>query len=106
MPQPDDKKEIAKQVEDAKKIAEFVRSEGWQRARRKLYDKILQLDSLNRLPEGLSDEQKLREVGTRAGTVSILLEWLKEVEGDAEQAQATIESLKPAQEEEIVSRFA
>ena len=99
-------KETAKILSDGQKIEDFVKSDGWKLARKMLYDKLITLDSIASVPKtGLTDEQKLREYDVREGVVAIILEWIKEVEGSAEQNQSNKDLMKDIRKESIIQYF-
>lgn len=67
-----------------KELLNMVRSKGWELTRKKLFDRINDLQSVLNLSE--TDPEKLViEVKVRGLVVKELVDWLKEVEGEVLQ---------------------
>jgi hypothetical protein len=96
--------EQQKILSDGQKIIELTKSDGWQIAKRKLLSKIAILDSITALPQG-DREDKLREIEVRAGVVSIIWEWINDVEGMAEQAKQVSKAMQDVREESFITVY-
>lgn len=98
-------KETQKVMSQGQKIADFVNSDSWQLIRKKLYDKLITIDSIMEIPSNMSNEQRLQEIGIRAGAVSLILDWIKEIEGTAAQHKNNVEAFSEIRKESIVQYF-
>src|SRR4051812_10539068 len=87
------------------KIIDFVKSEGWQNARRKLYTKLITVDSISSIPDQMDAAAQLDEMRIRRGAISLVLDWIKEIEGSAQQAQNNKHSLTEIRQESIIEYF-
>lgn len=96
--------EDLKILSDGEKIIELTKSDGWSLAKRKLLSKIAILDSITALPQG-NREDKLREIEVRAGVVSIIWEWVNDVEGMAAQAKQVSQAMQDIREESFITIY-
>lgn len=70
----------------------MTQSEGWRLAKRVLFAKINDLNSLLGIDTGKS-ETILMEIGAKQMAVKTIIDWIKEVEGTADQHQSHKEVL-------------
>lgn len=104
MPKPN--KETQKIFNEGEKIAEWVKNESWQLVKKKLYDKLITTDSIITTPtDGLTPEQILTEYQVRKGAISLILNWINEIEGRAAQHKNNIEAFKEIRQDSIVQFF-
>ena len=96
--------ENLKILSDGEKIIELTKSDGWGIAKKRLLSKIAILDSITALPHG-TREDKLREIEVRAGVVSIIWEWLNDVEGMAQQAKQVSQAMRDVREESFITIY-
>lgn len=77
-------KETQEILAEGDKIEEFVKSQYWETVKKRLTDKIEILDKLSSLPvEGdIHTEIKIRK-----GAISLVEEWIAEIEGASVQHQ-------------------
>lgn len=77
-------KETQEILAEGDKIEEFVKSQYWETVKKRLTDKIEILDKLSSLPvEGdIHTEIKIRQ-----GAISLVEEWIAEIEGASVQHQ-------------------
>lgn len=98
--------ETKKVVSEGERIENWVKSDDWKFIKKKLFNKLINVDSLNALPGDLSNEEFLREAAARKGAISLVLDWIREVEGRASQSAANRESeMQIIREESIVEFF-
>lgn len=98
-------KETQKVLDEGREVAEFVNSAAWQRVKKNLFDKLITLDSLTAIPTSLPNEAKLVELTARAGAVSIVIQWIQEVEGVAKQHQANSDAMMATLRRESIVQF-
>ena len=99
-------KETDKLVAEQKKIYDFVKSDDWSLIKKKLFDKLITIDSIASVPkEGKSAESMLLEYRTREGVVSIVLEWIKDIEGTANQYLNNQELMNNIRKESLIEYF-
>ena len=77
----EDTKEI---VNRGKALQDMVQSDGWRIARKKIIDKMMELQSIMNL-DAENAEQILVETKSRVMAIDCLKGWLTEIEGDVEQ---------------------
>ena len=72
------------QLRKEQQIQQFVNSEDWKLIKRKLFEKLLELDSLSVLIEGMK-YPTIKKIGEKSyvnGKVcSIIIQWMTEIEG-------------------------
>jgi hypothetical protein len=101
--QPDTKKVLTQGEE----LHNLVRSEGWQMAKRKLlsdvanFTNVLTLETKNRAVNDIIVEMAGRQLA--AATV---LDWIKDIEGSAEQYKVNTDTLREIREEGYIHREA
>lgn len=66
-------------------LQSMVQSEGWKIVKGKFTDKLLDLQSIRNLPVTGTPTQIKQEIAIRNTVSEIILEVLKEIEGEAEQ---------------------
>jgi len=77
-------KDTQKVLNEGERLKSLVENTGWELAKAKLTEKILDLQSIKNL-SGVTPEEVVSEIKARNTAVDILMEWLKEIEGSAEQ---------------------
>ncbi len=78
-------KETAKIEEIGQAVKDLVGSSGWGEARRRLLKKVAQLKNISNLTD-ISDPSTIMQVIAAKNTAAdILVAWLRDVEGTAEQ---------------------
>lgn len=98
--------ETKKVLSDGEKIRDLMNNDGWKIAKEKLFSKLITLDSITSVDDiHLNDLQRIREYEVRKGVVSIILEWIRDVEGDAERHVSNVEAFKKVREDSIVKYF-
>lgn len=96
--------ETAKAMHEGTELQRLVESDGWAIAKGMLVKKLAILDSVSSLPidGGLSFEEIGKQAAYRAHVVSVIMEWLGEIEGRLEQDQQQKSTLHTEIEESIV----
>lgn len=79
-------KETAELMRRNKQVADFVASGDWQYVKKKITDKIMDLQSIKNL-ENSDPAELVMEIKARNTAVDILVETLREVEADAHQIE-------------------
>lgn len=99
-------KDTQKILSDGEKMEEFVKGEGWALAKKKLYDRLITLDSISSVPKkGFTPERRLKEFEIREGVVSVILDWISDIEGTAQSAKHNREAMREVREDSIVQFF-
>lgn len=90
-------KETQRVFREGEKAMYLVKSEDWQWAKRKLLQKLSNLDSVKTLKEkgNIAQEIKVRKL-----VIDMILEWLDEIEGIAQQHLEQNKKLLEKTEEE------
>jgi len=98
-------KKTAAIVTNEERIARFVDSDDWNAVKKTLIQKIVLNDSMSSLITDVPPERLAIEVLARAQASSLMLEWLREVEGIANQSKPDTSILTESREEQIVEYF-
>lgn len=77
----------AEHLKKNKHLYELIQSDGWKLVRARLVDKIADLQSISNV-EGITPEDVFLDIKVRINVADILLEWLKETEGEASQYES------------------
>ena len=95
-------KETLKITRDGQAIKDMTASDGWQLAKRKLVDKISKLLNIENVNVQNADATTIMAVITaNKEAAKILMNWIKDVEGDVAQFDGN-QSLYQQIEEEII----
>lgn len=103
-----DKKENIKagnQLAKEEQIQQFVKSSDYRLIKNKLFEKLLKLDSLSVLYEGMKypTQKKIGEKAYINGkVVSIIIEWMSEIEGTTTEYNRNF--MEGAREEDFLHR--
>lgn len=96
--------ETEKALHEGTELKNMVESDGWAIAKGMLVHKLAVLDSVSSLP--LAGELSFEEIGKqasyRAHVVSVITEWLNEIEGRLDQDEQQKSTLQVTREEEII----
>lgn len=97
-------RETERALHEGTELKHMTESEGWGIAKRMLVQKLAVLDSVSSLPiDGkVSFEELGRQAMYRAHVVSVVTEWLNEIEGRIDQDEQQKSTLTIEREEEIV----
>jgi len=97
-------KETERAMHEGTELQNMVGSEGWAIAKQMLVQKLAILDSVSSLPIGgeLSFEEIGKQAAYRAHVVSVITEWLNEIEGRLDQDEQQKSTLRVETEEEII----
>lgn len=97
-------RETEQAMHEGSELKHMTESEGWAIAKRMLVNKLAVLDSVSSLPiDGkLSFEELGRQAVYRAHVVSVVTEWLNEIEGRIDQDQQQKSTLTIESEESII----
>lgn len=80
--------ETKKVVSEQQPIAKLTETEGWAEARKKLVDKILDLQNAFNIQDTGDAQMLVIDVRARKLATNILYDWLREIEGTKEQYNA------------------
>lgn len=79
----------------------LIKGKDWQWAKRKLLQNLSNLDSVRTLEKILKDKGDVAlEIKARTMTIKMVLEWLDEIEGIAEQHKGNKEAFEDIQKED------
>lgn len=94
-------------LSEQEKVHDFVKSEGWQIAKDKLYKLMGQVNSIvNIPPEMFGNPQAMAaEITQRYNSISIVKSWIKDIEGIANKHEFDAKALSKVTEEEVVINF-
>lgn len=94
--------ETAQSIHEGIELRHMTESEGWGIARAMLLGKIALLDSVSSLPSDISLEEIGKQAMFRAHAISLISEWLNEIEGKLEQTKEQTDTLVVTREESII----
>lgn len=95
-------KEQKKYLEENRAVYQFVKSKGWKICKGKLMERIDDLQSIMNV-DGKTAEEVLLDVKTRKLIVQELLDWVKSIDGQAEQYEGNLDSLDETEDSYIVT---
>ena len=95
--------ETEKIIQESDVMKRFVDSEGWIAAKMILMKKIATLDSISSIPMESPDDM-VKQMMYRSGAISLVLEWMREVEGIAQQGDY-LRDIERVKEDEIIRSF-
>lgn len=98
-------KETKQILTDGEKIEKFVESEGWKLVKQRLIKKLATLNSIDEVPKDLKSEDRLREYDIREGVVSIIIDWVREIEGEKNKSKFNKQIFSEIKEELTIRYF-
>lgn len=99
-------KETKEILSENEKIASFVGSDPWKIIKKKLYSKLITLDSVSAIPKNdRSFEEVGRDAAMREAVVKIVTDWILEIEGIASNESSIASLMKEAREDSILQFF-
>lgn len=90
-------------LKDGKALYKLANSEGWELARNILMDKMVDLQSVANV-EGKTPEEVFNDVKVRRNVAEIMVEWIRDIEGRAEQYESSV-SKKKEDDDDVVMRL-
>ena len=85
------------QLDEQIKVGDFARGHDWKLVKKRLFDKLLEMDSLSVMYEG-SKSKTIKSLGEKAfvnGKVcKIIIEWISEVEAEGQTLEENQVALK------------
>lgn len=98
-------KETSDILNESEKIERFIDSEGWKIVKKKLFDKLITLDSISGVPKNKSSDDLLKDFMIREGVVSMIIEWVKDIEGEAVKSKHNKKFVEQLRKESILQYF-
>lgn len=86
-------KETQRIMAEGEQLLSLVKSDGWAVAKGKLIDYITGLDSISNIDATLPADKQLRIIEVNRTVTQILLQWLRDVEGNAQSVNTQKELL-------------
>lgn len=97
-------KETAEVLKQGKKVSDFVKSEAWADVKGKLTAKLVDLADITTLGEA-DPLLLLQEIKTRKLAINLVIGWVREIEGNANQHEANEQTFKAIKEESVTIHF-
>jgi hypothetical protein len=96
-------KETAAQLSESQRTHHFVNSEDWQWVKEKLQNKLIGIDSLALLDtKDKSPEQVGVDVLVKKEAQKQIVEWMEELEGEAESYKTKADAMKPSNDPPLI----
>ena len=107
MNKPNINKETGDVLSKGQKIANFVNSDDWIMIKGTLLTKLIDFDSIKSIELDKKTPTELgEEIRTRKAVVDVVLDWIKDIEGSADQYKKNAEALYNNNDENgIIQRF-
>lgn len=105
MPRKKVDKETQQLIQTGEAIKNLVESSAWQEVRKRLIRDVSAIRDITSLTQLNNEKMLFQEVAARQIAAEILLNWLKGIEGDAEQFRSNAQMLQDTYEDNIVMRF-
>lgn len=97
-------KDTTKLNQEGEETVNFISSEGWRLAKRKLLERVSNLDTIRGL-KGKTAEEKIIDIKVRGMVIDMILEWIDEIEGASEmQKEQTRKVLAEIRDEDYIQR--
>jgi hypothetical protein len=94
--------ETAQSLHEGMELRHMTESEGWGIAKAMLMGKVAMLDSVSSLPNDITLEEIGKQAMFRAHAISLVMDWINDIEGKLEQTQQQTDTLVINREEEII----
>lgn len=98
-------KETKKILTDGEKIERFIESEGWKLVKQKLIAKLAIINSISLVPKETNREDMLKEYELREGVVSIVLDWIRDIEGEKNKSKFNKQAFREIEQESIIQYY-
>ena len=91
-------------------VANFVNGDTWKRIKRNLLQKLSNLDSVKTIRKDESGKERtpediLKQIEVRSLVIDIILSWIDEIEGEANQGEGNKEILDKVRKEDYIINF-
>ena len=86
-------------------LRRMTESEGWKIARGMLIEKVALLDSVSSIPHDLSFEEMGKQAMFRAHAISLMQDWLRDIEARVDQSNQQQEVVATLHESTIVRQY-
>lgn len=97
-------KETGEVMTRGTKLKEMVRSEAWADAKSELTNRLVSLADLTTIDD--QDALKLlQEIKVRKLAINLVMGWVREIEGQANQYEANEEAFRAIKEESVILQF-
>ena len=88
-------------------VANLVKGDTWKRIKRNLLQKLSNLDSVKTIRKDdagnkRSPDEIMNQIEVRSLVIDIILDWLDEIEGDANQGESNKDALKEVQKDDYI----
>ena len=94
-------KETEKHIRENEAMIQFVQGREWNMVKDRLLEKLMVLDSIEALP----DDIDLNEIKMRRGAISIVREWIIDIEGELLKARNENETMNKGGDSDHIKRF-
>lgn len=91
-----------KVLKDGEILANLVDSDGWKMAKKRLCDSLLTVMDIMTLEK---KDDIVQEIGARQLAVQLVMNWISEIEGTANQHTSNVELLKTMLKEDYIGRL-
>ena len=96
--------ETSQVINEGEKVQSFVESEDWQKIKKELVARLIDTDSVGNI-EAKDPQQVVIEMSAKQMAIDIVLGWVREIEGQAEQSrEQNQEFLKRSRDNEYILR--
>lgn len=95
-------KETRQILTDGEKIERFTESDGWKLVKQKLISKLAILNSISSVPKEMERDKLLREYELREGVISIILDWIRDIEGEKNKSKFNKQTFEEIKQEIII----
>ena len=106
MPKQQLEQDTQKILSEGEKLSNFVESDAWKLIRKKLFDKLITIDSIAGVPKDKkTNEEIIFEIKLREGVVSLILQWIREIEGSAKKYKFDSKMFEDIRRDSIIQYF-
>lgn len=91
---------------DGEHIENLVGSDGWKLAKQRLFEKLVQMDSIDAIANLDIDPLEIKlELKARKHVINLVRDWISDIEGTAQQSHANKQPFYEERKETIVQIF-
>ena len=98
-------KETQDIMKQSQQIADFVHSDDWKVVKATLFSELGKVNSLTNIPMILKGQELTNEVEVRRLAVQMIMQWISDVEGTADNNENLKRSLLETEKDVIISQF-
>lgn len=94
--------ETAKVVSQSQEIKDMVAMPGWRQARRRLFERMVELDSIDAMLLDRDPKDVMLDILSRKTVIQLMRNWVMEIEGEAATVDHTVKSFADERRDDVI----